>query len=106
MDDLRLAQLLPLSTVVVMISSEAGYTKVAEAAEAALDAYLIKPHTADALRQRLIQARQRKRALQEIFALIEKGALVEAAEICQVRYKTRGPVPRAQDRDTGDNPDD
>jgi CheY-like chemotaxis protein len=28
MDDLRLAQLLPLSTVVVMISSEAGYANV------------------------------------------------------------------------------
>ena len=49
-DDLRLAQLLPLSTVVVMISAEAGHNKVAEAAEAALDAYLIKPHTPDALR--------------------------------------------------------
>jgi CheY-like chemotaxis protein len=38
MDDLRLSHLLPLSTVVVMISAEAGHAKVAEAAEAALDA--------------------------------------------------------------------
>lgn len=42
MDDLRLSRLLPLSTVVVMIYGEAGYCKVAEAAEAALDAYLVK----------------------------------------------------------------
>jgi CheY-like chemotaxis protein len=92
MDDLRLAHLLPLATVVVMISTEAGHAKVAEAAEAALDAYLIKPHTAEALRQRLFDARQRKRALKDVIALIDKQAYVEAAEMCQSRFETRGPV--------------
>ncbi len=92
MDDLRLSHLLPLSTVVVMISSEAGYAKVAEAAEAALDAYLLKPHTADGLRQRLVHARQRKRQLADIFALVQKEDFVGAAEMCQVRFKTRGPA--------------
>ncbi|CAN7153455.1 response regulator [Rhizobacter sp. LjRoot28] len=92
MDDLRLAQLLPLATVVVMISSEAGYAKVAEAAEAALDAYLVKPHTQEALRQRLVQARQRKVQLGDIITLVEKQAYIEAAEICEVRFKTRGPA--------------
>jgi CheY-like chemotaxis protein len=90
MDDLRLAQLLPLSTVVVMISSEAAYTRVAEAAEAALDAYLLKPHTAQALRERLLHARLRKRMLSDIIQLIEKHQYVEAAELCEIRYKTRG----------------
>lgn len=92
MDDLRLAHLLPLATVVVMISSEAAYARVAEAAEAALDAYLLKPHTTDALRERLLQARQRKRALRDIIALVEKDAFIEAAEMCQFRFKTRGPA--------------
>ena len=46
LDDLRRAQLLPLSTVFVMVTGEASYAKVAEAAEAALDSYLLKPHTA------------------------------------------------------------
>ena len=91
MDDLRLAQLLPLATVVVMISGESGYAMVAEAAEAALDAYLIKPHTEAALRQRLLQARNRKRQLKDIFALIEAKAELEAAEMCQVRFETRAP---------------
>lgn len=91
-DDLRLAQVLPLSTVVVMISAEAGHAKVAEAAEAALDAYLIKPHTAEALRQRLLEARARKRSLKDVIALIEKAAYLEAAEMCQVRFDTRGPA--------------
>lgn len=90
MDDLRLAQLLPLSTVVVMISSEAGYAKVAEAAEAALDAYLLKPHTAQALRERLVAARLRKRMLGDIIKLVEQRHYIEAAELCEIRYKTRG----------------
>jgi len=89
-DDLRLTSALPLSTVVVMISAEAGQAKVAEAAEAALDAYLIKPHTSAALRDRLLQARQRKRALGDVFALIDRCAYVEAAEWCQARFETRG----------------
>jgi len=73
-----------------MISAEAGHAKVAEAAEAALDAYLIKPHTAEALRQRLLEARTRKRALKDVFALIDKQAYVEAAEMCQVQFEARG----------------
>ena len=92
MDDLRLAHLLPLSTVVIMISAEAGHAKVAEAAEAALDSYLLKPHTADALRLRLVQARQRKRALRDVIKLVEEGAFVEAAQMCQVRFETQGPA--------------
>jgi CheY-like chemotaxis protein len=92
MDDLRLAQLLPLSTVVVMISSEGAYAKVAEAAEAALDAYLLKPHTAQALRERLVHARLRKRMLGDIIKLVEQQHYIEAAELCEIRYKTRGPA--------------
>ena len=92
MDDLRLAHLLPLSTVVVMISSERSYAKVAEAAEAALDVYLIKPHTQDALRERIVQARQRKKVLRDIIVAVEAEKYVEAAELCELRFKTRGPA--------------
>ncbi len=88
-DDLRLAQILPLSTVVVMISSEAGYERVAEAAEAALDAYLIKPHTEEALRERLVQARHRKRVLRDVIQKIEARDYIAAAELCQARFETR-----------------
>ncbi|MCW7538652.1 response regulator [Aquabacterium sp. A7-Y] len=91
LDDLRLANVLPLSSVVVMISSEAGYAHVAEAAEAALDAYLIKPHTEQALRERLVQARLRKRSLQEIIRLVENDDFLAAAELCQARFETHGP---------------
>jgi CheY-like chemotaxis protein len=92
MDDLRAASLLPLSTVVIMISAEAGHSRVAEAAEAALDAYLIKPHTADALRQRLLEARLRKQALRDVFDLVERDEHLLAAQLCQERFETRGPA--------------
>jgi len=91
-DDLRQASLLPLSTVVVMISSEAAYGHVAEAAEAALDAYVIKPHTEAALRDRLMQARQRKRTMADIFALVDAEKFEEAAELAQTRAELRGPA--------------
>ena len=53
LDDLRRNQLLPFYTVFVMVTSESSYSKVAEAAESALDAYLLKPHTHNDLAQRL-----------------------------------------------------
>ena len=90
MDDLRLGQLLPLSTVVVMISSEAAYANVAEAAEAALDAYLIKPHTESALRERIHRAFRRKQELREIIDLVEGGEFEGAAALCEARCAARG----------------
>jgi tetratricopeptide (TPR) repeat protein len=90
-DDLRLAQLLPLTTVAVMISGEANYSQVAEAAEAALDAYVIKPHTEQALRDRLAEGRQRKRLMRPILDKVQNKQYAEAAELCQAVFETRGP---------------
>jgi CheY-like chemotaxis protein len=90
-DELRAAQHLPLSTVVILISGEATYTKVAEAAEAALDAYLVKPYTEDALRAKLIEARHRKRLLQPILEKIDQKAYADAAELCVQLFEARGP---------------
>ena len=90
-DDLRLGGVLPLETVVVMISGEAGYTHVVEAAEAALDAYLIKPHTVQALRERLQEARLRKRRLAPVFEKINAAAYAEAAELCDDMCTVRAP---------------
>lgn len=90
LDDLRQAQSLPFSTVFVMITAEARYAKVAEAAESALDGYLLKPHTASALVQRLRLARQRKRALREILQAIEEGRYEAAADECLRRFESRG----------------
>lgn len=89
LDDLRRANRLPYATVFVMVTGEASYAKVAEAAEAALDSYLLKPHTAQALEQRLLQARHRKKVLGSIFEAIERGEFDVAAQLCQARFNDR-----------------
>jgi len=90
-DELRATGHLPLSTVVILVSEEATYAHVAEAAEAALDAYLIKPYDDAALRAKLIEARQRKRLLQPILEKIDQKAFAEAGELCVQLFEARGP---------------
>ena len=90
LDDLRRNQLLPFSTIFIMITGEATYAKVAEAAESALDGYLLKPHKAAHLGDRLRAARVRKLSLQGIFTAIEKEAFEEAAGLCMERFESKG----------------
>jgi CheY-like chemotaxis protein len=89
LDELRREGLLPYSTVFVMVTSEATYAKVAEAAEAALDAYLIKPYTSANLAERLASARQRKRILKGIFEAIENQDFETAANLCLARFEAK-----------------
>jgi len=91
LDDLRRNQLLPFFTVFVMVTSESSYSKVAEAAESALDAYLLKPHTAMGLAERIYQARQRKMALKDIFTAIEAENFELAGQLCKKRFESRKP---------------
>jgi CheY-like chemotaxis protein/Tfp pilus assembly protein PilF len=90
LNDLRRNQLLPFSTVFVMVTGEATYSKVAEAAESALDGYLLKPHKSSQLGERLQQARVRKLSLQEIFSAIEAGEFADAAKLCTERFESKG----------------
>lgn len=89
LDELRRENLLPYSTVFIMVTGEATYSTVVEAAEAALDSYLLKPYTASALGERLIEARRRKRVLCDIFEAMERGQLDVAVKICMRRYQGR-----------------
>jgi CheY-like chemotaxis protein len=89
LDELRREGLLPYSTVFVMVTAEATYAKVAEAAEAALDAYLIKPYTSANLAERLASARHRKRVLKDIFEAIESQDFETAANLCLARFETK-----------------
>jgi CheY-like chemotaxis protein len=89
LDELRREGLLPYSTVFVMVTAEATYAKVAEAAEAALDAYLVKPYTSANLAERLASARQRKRVLKDIFEAIEAQDFERAANECMARFQAR-----------------
>jgi CheY-like chemotaxis protein len=90
LDDLRRNQLLPFSTVFIMVTAEATYAKVAEAAESALDGYLLKPHKASHLGEPLRQARIRKISLADIFTAIEAEDFSGAADLCLHRFETRG----------------
>jgi len=89
LNDLRRAQLLPFSTVFVMVTSEASYAAVAEAAESALDSYLLKPHTAHALAERIHQARHRKKTLKDIFIAVDAGQFEVAAALCMRRFEVK-----------------
>jgi CheY-like chemotaxis protein len=89
LDELRREQLLPFATVFIMVTGEATYAKVTEAAESALDGYLLKPHNATSLGERIREARQRKRVLRHIFECIEKNDFGAAAQLCQARFEKR-----------------
>ena len=90
LDDLRRNQLLPFSTVFIMITGEATYAKVAEAAESALDGYMLKPHKATQLGDRLVAARVRKVSLQAIFTALEEEKFEDAARLCLERFESKG----------------
>ncbi|MBS3996499.1 MAG: response regulator [Hydrogenophaga sp.] len=90
LDDLRRNQLLPFYTVFIIMSSEASYSMVAEAAESALDAYLIRPFKASALAERIFLARLRKSTLQDIFTAIDAQDFERATQLCQDRFESRG----------------
>ena len=89
LDELRREQLLPYATVFVMVTGEASYAKVAEAAEAALDAYLVKPYTSAALADRLANARHRKLELKAIFDAIDARDFDRAADLCLERFQQK-----------------
>lgn len=89
LEELRREQMLPYSTVFIMVTGEATYQKVAEAAESALDSYLIKPFSANTLFQRIKEARQRKRVLKDIFTAMEQDREDAAISLCQERFEQR-----------------
>lgn len=90
LDDLRRANLLPFSTVFIMVTGEATYAKVAEAAESALDGYLLKPYSAAALHDRLSESRRRKNHLGPIFEAVEAGDFERGARLSLQRFEERG----------------
>ncbi|WP_171020251.1 response regulator [Hydrogenophaga sp. 2FB] len=89
LDDLRRESVIPFSTVFIMLTGSATLGEVTEAAESALDGFLIKPHKASSLLDRLLSARMRKLVMQPIFQAIEAGDFLRASEMCVARYESR-----------------
>lgn len=82
LEELRHANLIPLSTVYVIITSERCYTNVVSLAELAPDDYLIKPFTSEQLQARLVKVIYKKHVLRRIYEGIERGALNDALAAC------------------------
>lgn len=90
LDDLRRGGMLPLTTIFIMVTPEASYAKVAEAAESMLDGYLLKPFTAARLLDRITVVRKRKVAMQDIYQVIEEQQFAQAAKLCVERFEEGG----------------
>ena len=91
LDDLRRSGLLPFGTVFILITDEATYLKVAEAAESSVDSYIVRPYSAGSLYDRIEQAQRRKSALWDIHRALQEGRYDDAIELCLQRFATRGP---------------
>lgn len=91
LDDLRRDALLPFATVFIMVTTEASYSKVEQAAESALDGYLLKPHSAASLVQRLLTARRRKHELADIFRALEEQRMAQAIALCLRQFESHTP---------------
>jgi DNA-binding response OmpR family regulator len=85
-DELRREHLLPHSTVFIMLTSQAMYHHVVEAAEASLDSILLTPFTASMLADRLQEARRRKRELAGILEAMDRGNLESALNQATARW--------------------
>jgi DNA-binding response OmpR family regulator len=89
LDELRREQLLPYSTVFILITGEATYAQVQEAAEATVDGYLVKPYSGQVLAERLIEVRRRKRTLRDIYEAIQARDYARAAALAEQRFEAR-----------------
>lgn len=91
LDDLRRSGLLPYQTVFIMLTNEATYMKVAEAAESSVDSYLVRPYSAGSLSDRIEQARLRKAAMLPIYEALEADQPERAVALARERFQQRGP---------------
>ena len=91
LEELRREMILPHSTVFVMMAGEATYATVVEAAEAALDCFLLRPFRINALSERLLLARRRKQELGPILAALDAGQAEEALAVCLRRFAAGQP---------------
>jgi DNA-binding NarL/FixJ family response regulator len=87
LDELRRENQLPHTTVFLMVTSEAQYHHVVEAAEASLDGILVTPFTSGAMSDRLREARQRKRELADILRALDTGQLDQALSLAHRRWQ-------------------
>ncbi|MDE2394726.1 MAG: response regulator, partial [Burkholderiales bacterium] len=91
LDELRRERQLAYGTVFMMVTSQARYSEVVEAAEASLDGLLVRPYTGALLAERLVQARQRKRELADLLQALDAQQFENALVIAVRRFQARQP---------------
>lgn len=89
LDELRREQLLPYSTVFILVTGEATYAQVQEAAEATVDGYMVKPYSGMVLADKLSEVRRRKRTLKPIYEAIQAREFARAAALAETRFNER-----------------
>ena len=82
LEELRHRGLIHLDTVFIMVTAESVYEKVVATAELAPDDYLIKPFSAEVLRNRLDGILLRKRAFADVYRHYEANELEAAMTAC------------------------
>ncbi len=90
LDELRRENLLPPSTIFIIVTSQATYNQVKEAAESTIDGYLVKPYKAAALTERLQEARRRRAALKPVYEAAQARDFVTAAALAEAHYHEGG----------------
>lgn len=90
-DGLRRSGVLSLATVVLMVSSEASYRVFAQAAESALDGFVVKPYLVGDLEDRVLRAFVRKESLRDILDRLDERRYAESLALCEARFLARGP---------------
>ena len=89
LEELRYRNLISLESVFVMVTAESGYEKVVATAELAPDDYLIKPFSAEVMRNRLDGILMKKLAFSEVYRHFESHELEEAVRGCDEIVKAR-----------------
>jgi CheY-like chemotaxis protein/Flp pilus assembly protein TadD len=89
LEELRHRHLISLSTVFIMVTAEAGYEKVVATAELAPDDYLIKPFSAELMRNRLDHILMRKLTFAQVYRHFEEHDLKAAIRGCDEIIATK-----------------
>ena len=89
LEELRREQLLPHRTVFLIVTDQATYARVFEAAEASLDGLIVQPFSGATLIERLMEARSRKRLLADITKALEAGDLEVALARAIKRFQEK-----------------
>ncbi len=73
LEDARHHNLLPLSSIFFMVTSESSYERVVSAAELAPSDYLLKPFAAETMFDRIFRALRKREIFLPVYRLMEKG---------------------------------